>query len=485
MLWHQSFFVGGVILKKIKYFFPFLFLFIFIFSLTVNAEDKPLSYATVDITNGETFYYYFEWENGTEYQYQLADEMVYTGSKKLALYIGGGDYPMWIRSNDTNVNIPSFRSYTSMETCTSYGSWPIGNGTSLTTLVPGKFETNIPVFESADLATQYSNGTIGIEKALNYKKTYENGSWVKPFEDIDINDREIPVPELCNITHSSFSVSNNVDEKYLVEVYLDSGLQNPYYALDAMTYNSIDDPFYVNSFGLITDRSEAYWNGPDFDVFALWQVDNRSALLESVNSFYTRFPTAMSWYTAEDVQTTGVMSHFDKTAYGIWGAPFGDKYGLWGNISKVTAEDLAAVDIDDVPLCFTHYRVRYWYYDDDSGYHYGPWASVVYFSDGKVVINSIFQDDDGNIIESGTESGRQDGNGILNITDKFGSLDLGSSDNLFAYINSLFTNLKYVAGNYSIVFASVFSFLPEDVRHMIYLGMGAIIVIAIIKALRG
>lgn len=494
MLWHQSFFVGGVILKKIKYFFPFLFLFIFIFSLSVNAEDNTIVCQEYSVGDELVFFYesyYFAGQdgvnNGTKIRVDFR-HIVDSEEPKLCIYVENNylrwfgldaieyefhnymwspDNPQWIDTNSGYVY--------------DYHPAPYGNNQCVTI----DFHTNIPIFSSKSDAEQYLSGNLDLKSAINYKKTMENNEWVKPFEDIDINDREIPVPELCNITHSSFSVSNNVDEKYLVEVYLDSGLQNPYYALNAMTYNSIDDPFYVNSFGLITDRSEAYWNGPDFDVFALWQVDNRSALLESVNSFYTRFPTALSWYTAEDVQTTGVFSNFDKTAYGIWGAPFGDKYGLWGNISKVTAEDLAAVDIDDVPLCFTHYRVRYWYYDDDSGYHYGPWASVVYFSDGKVVINSIFQDDDGNIIESGTESGRQDGNGILNITDKFGSLDLGSSDNLFAYVNSLFTNLKYVAGNFSIVFASVFSFLPEDVRHMIYLGMGAIIVIAIIKALRG
>ena len=484
-------------MKKIKYFFPFLLLFIFIFSLSVNAEEtedtSDLVMCDSAFEIGDSAYLYVELMtnvNDWKYTFILDKEITSEEESRICIYVdsdnrlqmhnapSGIRYGQQVGTDNTS----------EMEYWFGNRGWvPLGyaNTENFYTEMYG-FVTNIPFFSSYEDALVYINGDdSAVKSALNYKKTFENGSWVKPFEDIEINDREIPVPELCNITHSSFSVSNNVDEKYLVEVYLDSGLQNPYYALDAMTYNSIDDPFYVNSFGLITDRSEAYWNGPDFDVFALWQVDNCSALLESVNSFYTRFPTAMSWYTAEDVQTTGVFSNFDKTAYGIWGAPFGDKYGLWGNISKVTAEDLATVDIDDVPLCFTHYRVRYWYYDDDSGYHYGPWASVVYFSDGKVVINSIFQDDDGNIIESGTESGRQDGNGILNITDKFGSLDLGSSDNLFAYINSLFTNLKYVAGNFSIVFASVFSFLPEDVRHMIYLGMGSIIVIAIIKALRG
>ena len=485
-------------MKKIKYFFLLLFLFIFIFSLTVNAEETEENIICDSVFDvGDTIIYKVS-NNYNGYRQDGYAECLATSSNKyICFYLESGvnsptGYQLAIFNNTHFTDLSMTITYVYDNGSTQYSpNNYILNMRPYDYHIYGEpksgnyFYTNIPIFQSKAEAQEYVNGARDINTAINYKKTMENGSWVKPFEDIDINDREIPVPELCNITHSSFSVSNNVDEKYLVEVYLDSGLQNPYYALDATTYNSIDDPFYVNSFGLITDRSEAYWNGPDFDVFALWQVDNRSALLESVNSFYTRFPTAMSWYTAEDVQTTGVYSNFDKTAYGIWGAPFGDKYGLWGNISKVTAEDLAAVDIDDVPLCFTHYRVRYWYYDDDSGYHYGPWASVVYFSDGKVVINSIFQDDDGNIIESGTESGRQDENGILNITDKFGSLDLGSSDNLFAYINSLFTNLNYVAGNFSIVFASVFSFLPGDVRHMIYLGMGAIIVIAIIKALRG
>ncbi|MBO5081533.1 MAG: hypothetical protein J6C06_02900 [Lachnospiraceae bacterium] len=463
-------------MKKIKYFFPFLFLFIFFFSLTVNAEDKPLSYATVDITNGETFYYYFEWQNGTEYQYQLADEMVYTGSKKLALYFGDGDHPMWIRSNDTNVSIPSFRSYTSMETCTSYGSWPIGNGTALTTLVPGKFETNIPLFESADLATQYSNGTIGIEKALNYKKIYENGSWVRPFEDIEINDNDMLIPSLSNLSHNGFSISNRAEE-YGVDVYVVSGLRQPGEFIHDVDLD-LSDYLYGHTLGWLTNGDKVYTQD-SFDLIKDFGVDNVTLLNESVNSFYTEYPNARAYYPDANFMT--------KVYYDVWGAPFGTTYFSYNDVTKVSASDLMGVDCYDVPLCFTCYKVRFYYYDENDGMHYGPWAVVTYCSNGDIKASTSYVGNDGSVIDTPTDFGKQDEQGNISYDNNNYSefIDLGDVNGLFGNIRSIFNNISATNGTFSQLFASVFNFLPPEILAIIFGGIVLMVFIGIIKACIG
>ena len=154
---------------------------------------------------------------------------------------------------------------------------------------------------------------------------------------------------------------------------------------------------------------------------------------------------------------------------------------FWRTNHEVNTSDVDANLVEKIPICYTHYRVRYFYYDDESGFHYGPWANVVYFSNGKVVSNAIFQDDDGNIIETTINNGLQDESG--NITyDNSEFIDIGNINGLFGNIRSIFNNISATNGTFSQLFASVFNFLPPEILAIIFGGIGLMVFIGIAKA---
>ncbi len=328
--------------------------------------------------------------------------------------------------------------------------------------------TNIPIFESKEIALAYENGEIDITKALNYKKTYENGSWVKPFEDIEINDSNMSSPQLANVSHSGFSVINVPDDRYMVDVYLESGVQNP--LPYEMGLTSIGDSLFVNSFGLVSDTEGAFTG--DIDLLSCYGVDNITALNSSVSQFYSTYPN-MNAYN----RTNLVDLKINKTTWSIWGQPFGKSFVFFSGSTSANG----TISADFCPLAYTNYKVRYFYYDDNSGFHYGPWTNFIYFSDGRVMRGEIFQGNDGNIIESPLESGTQDSNG--NVSMNFGSLiDIENPNDLFGYLRSVINNINATGNSFMTLFGTVFSFLPADMLAIIWLGIGCMILIGIIRA---
>lgn len=457
----------------LKYILSFAFCVgvIFATTTTVNAEDKPISYATVDINQGETYYYYMKWSRGSEYQYQLADNLTYTGTGKMALYlVDTSKYPMYIREASTSMSIPSFRSYSNFETCENYGSWPIGNGSSYTNLVLVELKTNIPIFASQDMADQYRSGSIGIEKALNYKKISQNGSWVRPFEDIEINDSDILVPDLSNISHEGFTVTNCNNELYVCEIYMESGIEKPENYMNGSL--NVDNALFVNSFGLITDNSEAYWNGPTFNIAQLYGIDNYNALMNSVNNFYSSYPSPNSYYSGYKASDN----------FQLWGQPFGKQGIFFMNSTSVSSNDLIGITPYDIPICYTQYRVRYFYYDDNSGYHYGPWGIYTYFSDGSVSKSGLFQSNTGDIIEIPTTSGIQNESGNIDFNTS-NIVDLNNPNELFGYLRSTINNINATGNTFMTLFATLFSFIPIELQIALWLGIACMIFIGVIKSI--
>lgn len=481
-------------MKKIKYFFLLLFLFIFIFSLSVNAEETD---DTSDIVMcdsafeiGDTYSFYIKktTSDNWEYEYILDYEITNDDGRYCCMYLTSDNKiymlnaPMGIR----NGYPPGSQTPQVSDFWFGNHDWiPFGYANSESYIVSSSgFSTNIPIFSSQADAELYVNGDSDlIKSAINYKKTYENGSWVRPFEDIEINDSNMLVPALTNVSHSGFSCTNNNDEKYLVEVYVSSGLQNIGNYLEGST--SISDPFVENSFGLVSNNSEAQYNGSSISLFDCYGVDNVNALYNNLIELYTTYPTVLSYQKGTDYEYE--REDFTATSpcfFDIWGRYFGKTYMFWRTNHEVNTSDVDANLVEKIPICYTHYRVRYFYYDDESGFHYGPWANVVYFSNGKVVSNAIFQDDDGNIIETTINNGLQDESG--NITyDSSEFIDIGNVNGLFGNIRSIFNNISATNGTFSQLFASVFNFLPPEILAIIFGGIGLMVFIGIVKACIG
>ena len=307
------------------------------------------------------------------------------------------------------------------------------------------FRTNIPIFETRELAQAYVNGDIGVEQAINYNKTFDNGSWVSPFEDIEINDSSMLTPQLSNVSHNGFTLTNRNNEQLAVDIYVESGFQNPNKYLQGS--NSLDDPVYAHSLGWLTNVDAAYMRN-EFNLLTDFKVDNESLLKDSVSQFYTAYPHYNSWRDtpANKDNTTHV-----NDAYDIWGRPFGRQKAFWFFTSSVDASQIENVSIYSVPLCYTTYKVRYYYFDEASGMHYGPWSVYTYFSDGRMLSSGVFQGNDGSVIETAPQVGVQDSSGNIGYTDNTNYVDLNNPNELFSYIRSVFNNISATTGNFATI----------------------------------
>lgn len=340
------------------------------------------------------------------------------------------------------------------------------------------FRTNIPIFETYEVAKQYSLGDVSVlTEAVNYNKTFENGSWVSPFEDIEINDSSMLTPQLSNISHNGFTLTNRNNEQLAVDIYVESGFQNPNKYLQGS--NSLDDPVYAHSLGWLTNVDAAYMRN-EFNLLTDFKVDNERLLKDSVSQFYTAYPHYNSWRDtpANKDNTTHV-----NDAYDIWGRPFGRQKAFWFFTSSVDASQIENVSIYSVPLCYTTYKVRYYYFDEASGMHYGPWSVYTYFSDGRMLSSGVFQGNDGSVIETAPQVGVQDSSGNIGYVDNMDFVNLNNPNELFSYIRSVFNNISATTGNFATIFGSVFTFLPAEITSMIFLGLGLMVLIGIIKVI--
>lgn len=338
------------------------------------------------------------------------------------------------------------------------------------------FTTNLPIFESYEDAVAYRNGELGIEKAVNYKKVFENGSWVSPFEDIEINDNDMPVPSLSNLSHNGFKVTNRAEE-YAVDVYVVSGLRQPGEFVHNVSLD-LSDYLYGHTLGWLTNVDKAY-SQDSFDLVKDFGVDNVSLLNESVNSFYTEYQNAKAYYPDANFLT--------KVYYDVWGEPFGTTYFSYNDVTNVTASDLMGVDCYDIPLCFTCYKVRFYYFDETDGMHYGPWAVVTYCSNGDIKASTSYVGSDGNVIDTPTDFGKQDDQGNISYDNNNNSnfIDLNDTNSLFGSLRSIFNNMAATNNTFSQLFGSVFNFLPPEILAIIFGGIAAMVFIGIIKAIVG
>lgn len=464
----------------LKYILSFAFCVgvIFATTTTVNAEDNTIVCQEYSLGDELVFFYesyYFAGQDGVNNGLKVRVDfkhIVDSEEPKLCIYVENNylrwfgldaieyeyhnymwspDNPQWVEQNSGHVY--------------DFHPAPYGNNQCVTI----DFHTNIPIFSCKSDAQEYLNGNLDINSAINYKKSMENNEWVKPFEDIEINDSNMSSPQLANVSHSGFTVVNVPDERYMVDVYLESGVQNPLPYEKSLT--SIGDALFVNSFGLVSDTEGAFTG--EIDLLSCYGVDNVSALNESVSQFYSTYPSINAFNDSLPMDTLEI----NKPTWSIWGQPFGKSFVFFSKSTSATG----SVSADNCPLAYTNYKVRYFYYDDDSGFHYGPWTNFIYFSDGRVMRGEVFQGNDGNIIESPLESGTQDSSG--NVSMNYGSLvDIENPNELFGYLRSLINNINATGNNFMTLFGTVFSFLPSDLLAIIWLGIGCMILIGIIRA---
>ncbi|MBO5341975.1 MAG: hypothetical protein J6A73_04745 [Lachnospiraceae bacterium] len=481
-----------------KYLIVFLVLILcFSFSFSVSAEsendDSSSDYLTGVFKIGDEVYYTCEimyTYRGTEYHWSMDMRTTITETNKMmCLYyddyslssVGYHLNEMGVPGGTENLyqDLKSDGTEYTNQACTNVQPTLYIDTSVYDSCFDVYFLTNLPIFESYEAAIAYRSGELGIEKAVNYKKVFENGNWVSPFEDIEINDSNIPTPELSNVSHNGFTVTNAPDERYMVDVYMESGIQNPLPYEKNMT--SIGDALFVNSFGLVSDSEGAYTG--TIDILACYGIDNLTALDNSKNSFYSTY-VDLSHFN-DSLYSIGEMG-VNQKSWSIWGAPFGKKLVFFTKYTYPEASEFQSLSIYKMPLCYTNYKVRYFYFDEESGMHYGPWTNFIYFSDGRVFQSSIYEDNNGNVIDTPLQSGSQDSEGNVSINNSPGNLiELENPNELFGYLRSVLNNMNATNNTFSQLFGSVFNFLPPEILAIIFGGIAAMVFIGIVKSLAG
>lgn len=472
----------------------FILCFLFAFSVVANAEESTeKKYCVGELIPGDEYFLMVgvDFKVGDILVHRTIDYSgtVTSSNAMMCLYLS----EMSTSPTGYTINqhlVPQVNTYREYSDCgtynttrynTSFDCIPCEYNDPYFTSYSGEtkyFITNIPIFQNYNDALAYSAGELDIDEALNYNKVFENGSYVSPFEDLEINDSDIVLPVLSNITHEGFTVDNiNSDDRFLLEIYMQSGLESPANYVDGTL--DISDALFVNNFGLINENSEAYYHDSVVDLNMMYSVDNNTALLSSINSFYTTYPSCYDY-------TNGIDRVWKASElYNIWGLPFGKQAVFFNHNTKVSASELASVTPYDIPNAYTQYKVRFFYFDDVSGWHYGPWANYTYFSDGNVVKSGIFQNNNGDIIETPTENGTQDTSGNISYSNNAEYINLNNPNELFSYIRATFNNIDLSMGNFATLFASVFGFIPAEIQTMLWLGIAVMVIIGVIKVIKG
>jgi hypothetical protein len=288
----------------------------------------------------------------------------------------------------------------------------------------------------------------------------------------DMVDYSVPVPELYNLSHNGFSISN-YDGDYYIDIVIESCL---YGAKHLETANSLLSE--QNSYDIVADTdwvyASHYWNIADYsniavsqqniDIKSLWGVDNLSSLIDDFKAWSEEYPTH------RDLPDYNFFKHYN--------ASYSAAYMLRHIYRDNASEDGVLLSSGRAQ---TSYYVRF--YDKDM--NCGQWVCYTY-RDGEYVNNSklypeisvsnVSSDASGNPVTSSTQSGYQteDGTGDYSVsypsTDDISTLDTTP-------IWEVITNLVASLGQLPSLIGSVFVVMPSWLINMIWAGLGAIVVL--------
>lgn len=346
------------------------------------------------------------------------------------------------------------------------------------------FETNIPIFTDTIAMAQYMDTGIA---PLPIDSPHDFSA--------DIYSKDIPVPEINSISHNGFSVANNPDGKYYIDIFQKTilygvkvknvGVMSYYptvnegWLFSSHIYNYVDSKQPTNFTNI--SISEIYGINPEDDLIN--DFKNWSAQYPSFSSLPT-----YSWYMGGSGPTTSYrMTHCfstssDKTdleqlqvsqqAESTYFVRFHDADGNYGQWVKYSFRDGARIEGGFV-------RIEMPKYDEE----------------GKLSI-----DDDGGVIIEDSLTGRQDYDtgimdyGDINAIDKWWDVPgdvindssflqlIGGAKNVFEFVGNVFTGLASSVKSFSSLVSACFSFLPGQLLSLIVSGITIIIFIGIIKA---
>lgn len=334
----------------------------------------------------------------------------------------------------------------------------------------------------------YFNQDGSIDKIV---RDFPQGSGDYSYKHIFSSDKysnEIPAPELSAISHNGFTLLNNSNNDYYVDIILESNLYGVKMEKNAGTWLPVVDTdwIYNSHYYNFADTSQIAINNDVIYIPNLFFANPESDLVDdfkkwsSEYSSYSSLPS-MSFLKRSTAARTRYVDQF-----------------LFKDNSKFS---------DSEQLRFSHmaesvFYVRYY----NKSMVYGPWVRYK-FRDGYVAqvidgtlggayidVGQVDTDDSGNVrvdengnpIVSDNVSGRQDyDTGESDFSDGSFSLDLSDVTKFFDYLKKIFESVTGALSSFGSVVAACFGFLPGELVNALIFGICVMMFIGIIKAVKG
>lgn len=334
----------------------------------------------------------------------------------------------------------------------------------------------------------YFNQDGSIDKIV---RDFPQGSGDYSYKHIFSSDKysnEIPSPELSAISHNGFTLLNNSNNDYYVDIILESNLYGVKMEKNAGTWLPVVDTdwIYNSHYYNFADTSQIAINNDVIYIPNLFSANPESDLVDdfkkwsSEYSSYSSLPS-MSFLKRSTAARTRYVDQF-----------------LFKDNSKYS---------DSEQLRFSHmaesvFYVRYY----NKSMVYGPWVRYK-FRDGYVAqvidgtlggayidVGQVDTDDSGNVrvdengnpIVSDNVSGRQDyDTGESDFSDGSFSLDLSDVTKFFDYLKKIFESVTGALSSFGSVVAACFGFLPGELVNALIFGICVMMFIGIIKAVKG
>ena len=341
-------------------------------------------------------------------------------------------------------------------------------------------ETDIPIFTTFDQAENYfsSGDTTGqINKDISKFHDFSQ----------DVYNPEIEAPILSGITIDGFILNNKPDD-----FYVDLVVSTKFYGVRLnqvfMSWAPEVDKSWIYKLHYynFADGDYGKINYDKIDINSLYNVNLFNVLNEDFKTWSVNYPKYQSLpdYTilkgGSGTRTAYNMTHLYKE---------GDYENELNNLRSSGQAEIT-------------YFVRYY---DDNG-NFSPWVRYTYrpinhqtlkgdLIVGRINVGQAEYDPYGNIkVDS-------DGNPIVNQTidgsiykddveieyktqDDF-SLDINTVSDFFAYIKNVFNSITDSLSSFGTLFASCFSFLPEELIKVIIAGITLMLFVGVIKVVKG
>ncbi len=322
--------------------------------------------------------------------------------------------------------------------------------------------------ESAyNTAIENSFNTLDLSKD-DYKKISYDTDTRHDFGS-DIVDTSIPTPELTNITHNGFIVSNMGD--YYIDVYTESFL----YGVSMKKITSrwlpeVDTSWVYSSHKYnFVDLSDVAVSSSNVNIKTLWNVDNESNLVNDFKKWSSEFP---------DINSLPSYSFTKGSSAGS------TQYNLNHNYNKVIGDNDSEKLRTSAQACTVFY-VRFYTKDIKCG----QWMKYTYRDGAKnagasVTVEQVSFSKTGEETTIDKAEGRQDYDTGITDFDSSNDLsfDLTDVDSFFNYLTSIFDSCKNsVSAFASLIYACV-PFLPPELINVIALAIVIMLFIGIIKA---